>query len=70
MVMKIIKFFIEHWYVGIIESALASALWKVYPTLENDLAKVTLVFGIIVVFYLPGYLGLYGLYKMIKDNKK
>ena len=54
--MKIIKFLVEYWYVGIIESALASALWQIYPTLENDLAKNTLALCIILVFYLPGYL--------------
>jgi hypothetical protein len=65
---KIIQFLINHWYVGIIESALVSALWQIYPSLENSLAKKTLVLSIILGFYLPGYLGLYGLYKKIEGE--
>jgi len=68
--MKIIKFLIKHWYLGIIESALASALWQVYPTLQDNLSKVTLALCIIIVFYFPGYLGLYGLYKKIEGEIK
>ena len=66
-IMKISEFLIKHWYVGIIESALVSALWQIYPTLTDSLAKKTLVLSIILVFYLPGYLGLYGLYIKIKE---
>jgi hypothetical protein len=58
-----INYLIENWYLGIIESALVSALWTIYPTLPDKLSKGTLIFCIFFVFYLPGYLGLYGIYK-------
>lgn len=67
---KIGEFLIEHWYVGIIESALVSALWQIYPTLQDPLSKKTLALSIILGFYLPGYLGLYGLYKKIEGEIK